>query len=111
MMANIVKDWQRSQQQQRDQDLWKFSAVSAVAATTDLVENELDRLSRGTRNARSRGSGQGSNATRITETRQFWKRVDSWSIIQVWKRIDEVWNGSAIGQVEPMMREWKTRKL
>ena len=28
---------QRSQQQQTDQDLWKFSAVSAVAATADLV--------------------------------------------------------------------------
>ena len=25
--------------------------------------------------------------------------------------MDEVWNKSAIGRVEPMMREWKRRKL
>ena len=52
---------QRSQQQQQtDQDLWKFSAVSAVAATADLVENEPGRFSRRTRNARGRGLSQGS---------------------------------------------------
>ena len=99
MMAKIVKDGrplQRSQQQQTDKDLWKFSAVSAVAATADLVENEPDRSSRKTRNARGRGSGQGSNAIQKPQRHAKSGSKSMVGRLQIWTRVGEIWNESAI---------------
>ena len=84
----------------------KFSAVLAIAATADFVENKPNRSSRGTRNARGRGSGQGSDAIQTTETRQIWKQVDGWSIASLetsgrgMERIGDWSNGADDARVE-----------
>ena len=60
----------------------KFSAVSAVAAAAEMVENEPSRLSRSTLNAR--GPGVRSKEVKYpneAESRRVWKRGE-----RVWKR-------------------------
>ena len=47
MLGDEHPDGLTHSQQQTDQDLWKaISAVPAVAAAAELVENETSRLSR-----------------------------------------------------------------
>ena len=102
---------QRSQQQQTDQDLWKFSAVSAVAATANLVDNEPNRSSR--ENAERQRSRVRSRVERHSNHRDVKSGNESTigrscksgsnsmvGRLQVCKRVDDIWNESAIGRLE-----------